>query len=108
MSDTLEMLLMRLAGLKQVALTRWAEQQQDDDDFELGEDYQPWLALESDVNDIWICSYCVRVDEATERIIQEAGATPLAAAQAHLYADATPYATPIAARGTVGLWTYRR
>jgi len=84
MPDTLEDLLQRLAALGEQALERWAAQQrEEDDEFELSEDYVPWLTLEEGL-DGWICGWRVQPDEASEWTIRADGRTPLAAAQALL------------------------
>ena len=86
----LEQLLIQLASLTERAQQIWeaelrANEDIDDDDeldFE-GED-QLWLALEQDVNSVWVCGYRRRDDEATLWAVQQIGRTPLAAVQALL------------------------
>lgn len=80
----LELLLAQLANLKQEALETWADlQREEDEDFELDEDYVLWLTLE-EAWPHWECGYRVRPDEATEWTLVADGPTPMTAAQALL------------------------
>lgn len=83
-TNDLNHLLVYLAGHADAALQRWADQQLlEDDEFELNEDYRPWLTLERNSYDWnWQCGFRVQPDEATEWTIVASGTTPLAAAQA--------------------------
>lgn len=79
----LEKLLNELVGLTEKAHEQYnAENEAEDEDWELNEDEDPWLSLEhTGADNTWRCGYVVRPDEANEWTIYADGKTPTMAAQ---------------------------
>lgn len=79
----LDDLLLRLAALQEQA-QRIYEEQQREEYFGWEPEYQVWLSLECDVNDMWLCGWRVQQDESTVWAFHMANISPVEAAQALL------------------------
>lgn len=82
MPDTLETLLLQLAGMRERAQAMVAAEYQPDAVFDWGGDHKIWIGMEQSDDGGWGCGWLMRVWEVAEFVIEANGRTPVEAALA--------------------------
>jgi hypothetical protein len=79
MTDTLEMLLLRLVSMKERAQQFGAAEYPPDAEFGWGRDHKLWLAMEQSDDGGWGCGWLIKTEFASEFVLEANGRTPIEA-----------------------------
>lgn len=82
MPDTLETLLLQLAGMKEAAQQIVAAEYPPDAVFDWDGDHKIWFAMEQSDGGSWCVGWMMQPDESTYFVLQSTGRTPVEAALA--------------------------